>query len=85
MSKRQSKFSGLAGVLREKSGKGEVEKKKLPKSQDKETYAQTTVYLHRTEVYNPLQTELAAARLEYSQLVEDLLKAWLKRRKRPEA
>ena len=85
MSERKSKFAGLAGALRDKAGKGEPEKKKLAKSQDKENYAQTTVYLHRTEVYNPLQAELAAARVEYSQLVEDLLKAWLKKRKRPEA
>jgi hypothetical protein len=84
LSDRKSKFAGLAGALREKSGKAEPPQKKLPKSQDKEHYAQTTVYLNR-EVYNPLQAELAAARLEYSQLVEDLLRAWLKKRKRPEA
>ncbi|HEX8503700.1 MAG TPA: hypothetical protein VF659_24155 [Pyrinomonadaceae bacterium] len=81
----KSKFGALAGALREKSGKPEEQAKKRPKSQDKETYAQTTVYLHRAEVYNPLQAALAESRLEYSQLVEDLLKSWLKRRKRPEA
>jgi hypothetical protein len=80
----KSKFAGLAGALREKSGKADEQKKKLPKSQDKETYAQTTVYLHRADVYNPLQLVLATERLEYSQLVEDLLKAWLKKKKRPE-
>lgn len=81
----KSKFAGLAGALREKSGKPDAEKKKLAKSQDRDNYAQTTVYLNRAEVYNPLQAALAESRLEYSQLVEDLLKAWLKKRKRPEA
>lgn len=80
----KSKFGALAGALAQRSGK-QAEEKKKPKSQDKETYAQTTVYLHRADCYNPLQAALAESRLEYSQLVEDLLKAWLKKRKRPEA
>jgi len=71
---RKSRFAGLAGVLPKK---GEQSQKKIAKSQDKETYAQTTVYLHRTKVYEPLQSALAKRRLEYSQLVEDLLAQWL--------
>jgi len=77
MTDRKSKFAGLAGALRDKSGKGPAAPKKIAKSQDKETYAQTTVYLHRTNVYNPLQSALASKRIEYSQLVEDLLADWL--------
>jgi len=78
---RPSKFAGLAGALKEKAGKGtDVPKKKLAKSQDKENYKQTTAYIH-TSVYNPLQTALAEAKTEYSQLVEDLLQEWLKGRK----
>jgi hypothetical protein len=78
---RQSKFAGLAATLRDKSGKGTAASpKKVAKSQDKENYKQTTVYIH-TSVYNPLQTALAEAKLEYSQLVEDLLRDWLKERK----
>lgn len=73
---RRSRFEGLAGVLKPKEG---APAKKLPKSKDKENYRQTTVYVHR-DVYDPLQAELARARLEYSQLVEDLLAAWLKKR-----
>lgn len=75
----RSKFAGLAGVL-PKKGESPAPKKKA-KSQDKETYAQTTVYLHRKEVYEPLQSALASERVEYSQLVEDLLRGWLKKRK----
>jgi hypothetical protein len=78
VSDRKSKFSGLAGALREKSGRGLAAPKKIAKSQDKENYAQTTVYLHRTKVYEPLQSALARKRIEYSQLVEDLLADWLK-------
>jgi len=40
---------------------------------------QTTAYIH-TSVYNPLQTALAEAKVEYSQLVEDLLREWLRGR-----
>lgn len=76
---RPSKFAGLAGALKGKAG-GASAAKKLAKSQDKENYKQTTVYIH-TSVYNPLQTALAEAKLEYSQLVEDLLRDWLKERK----
>jgi hypothetical protein len=78
---RPSKFAGLAGALKEKTGKGtDVPKKKLAKSQDKDNYKQTTAYIH-TSVYNPLQTALAEAKTEYSQLIEDLLQEWLKGRK----
>lgn len=77
---RPSKFAGLAGALKGKAGGGAPARKKLAKSQDKERYKQTTIYLH-TSVYNPLQTALAEAKLEYSQLVEDLLRDWLKGRK----
>lgn len=79
---RPSKFAGLAGALKEKSGKGaDAPGRKPAKSQDKASYAQTTVYLHR-DVHTPLQSALAAEQLEYSQLVEDLLRAWLQK-KRP--
>jgi hypothetical protein len=74
---RKSKFAGLAGALREKSGKGAQEPKKIAKSQDKKNYAQTTVYLRREDVYIPLQSALTKNQLEYSQLVEDLLREWL--------
>jgi hypothetical protein len=76
----KSRFAGLAGALK---SKGAETKKKVAKSQDKENYKQTTAYIH-TSVYNPLQTALAEAKTEYSQLVEDLLKEWLKGRKRPD-
>jgi hypothetical protein len=75
----KSRFSGLAGVLKNKGNA--TEKKKVAKSQDKEHYAQTTVYLSR-DMYGDLQKELADAKLEYSQLVEDQLREWLKKRKR---
>lgn len=77
---RPSKFAGLAGALKGKAGGSASAAKKLAKSQDKENYKQTTAYIH-TSVYNPLQTALAEAKLEYSQLVEDLLCDWLKERK----
>lgn len=77
----RSKFAGLAGALKEKAGKGDAATpRRLAKSQDKANYKQTTAYIHTT-VYNPLQTALAEAKTEYSQLVEDLLKAWLKGRR----
>lgn len=77
---RRSKFAGLAGALKERAGTPAPVKKKLAKSQDKENYKQTTAYIH-TSVYNPLQTALAEAKTEYSQLVEDLLKQWLESHK----
>jgi hypothetical protein len=77
---RKSKFAGLAGALKDRATAPAPEKRKVAKSQDKEAYAQTTVYLHRQEVYVPLQSALSAAQLEYSQLVEDLLREWLKAR-----
>ena len=76
----RSKFADLAGALKQKAGTSAPAKKKLAKSQDKENYKQTTAYIH-TSVYNPLQTALAEAKVEYSQLVEDLLREWLKGRK----
>ena len=77
----RSKFAGLGKALKERRGADSGgEPKKRAKSQDKETYAQTTVYLHRRDVYDPLQSALSSARLEYSQLVEDLLREWLKKR-----
>lgn len=77
---RPSKFAGLAGALKGKAGGSTPTAKKVAKSQDKENYKQTTAYIH-TSVYNPLQTALAEAKVEYSQLVEDLLRDWLKERK----
>jgi hypothetical protein len=76
----KSKFAGLAGALKGRTEGGATAAKKKPKSQDKENYKQTTAYIH-TSVYNPLQTALAEAKQEYSQLVEDLLQEWLKGRK----
>jgi hypothetical protein len=78
---RKSRFSGLAAALKNKDEAQTPEKKKVAKSQDKENYAQTTVYLHRQGVYVPLQSALSAEQLEYSQLVENLLREWLKERK----
>lgn len=77
---KQSKFAGLAGALKERAGTPVPTKKKVAKSQDKENYKQTTAYIHK-DVYNPLQTALAEAKTEYSQLIEDLLKVWLEKRK----
>lgn len=76
----RSKFADMAGALKQKTGTSVPAKKKLAKSQDKENYKQTTAYIH-TLVYNPLQTALAEAKVEYSQLIEDLLREWLKNRK----
>jgi hypothetical protein len=73
----KSRYSALGEEFKARKGKGAAPTKKVAKSQDKETYAQTTVYLHRTKVYEPLQSALAKKRLEYSQLVEDLLADWL--------
>jgi hypothetical protein len=78
----KSKFSGVFASLKERQKQGGEEKpKKITKSKNPD-YAQTTVYLHRESVHTPLQSALAAERLEYSQLVEDLLKEWLRERKR---
>lgn len=82
MTERKSRFTGLAAALNRKDESQAKEKKKVAKSQDKENYAQTTVYLARKGIYDPLQSALAEERLEYSQLVEDLLKDWLAKRKR---
>jgi hypothetical protein len=76
----KSRFSGLAGVLKPKGETKPEAKKKAAKSQDKDNYAQTTVYLAR-DMYGDLQKELTDGKLEYSQLVEDLLRGWLKGRK----
>lgn len=81
---RRSRFAGLGAVLNKpKEGAQAEAKRKVAKSQDKENYAQTTVYLAR-DMYGDLQKELTDGKLEYSQLVEDLLRDWLKRRKRPD-
>ncbi len=79
----KSKFGPLGAALKEKRGTPTSAKPtKVTKSRNPD-YAQTTVYLHRESVHTPLQSELAAARLEYSQLVEDLLRDWLRSRKHP--
>ncbi len=83
MSQRRSRFAGLGAVLKTKDGAMPEAKKKIAKSQDKDNYVQTTVYLAR-DMYGDLQKELTDGKLEYSQLVEDLLREWLKRRKRPD-
>lgn len=77
----RSRFAGLAAALPKKGEAEPTATKKRAKSQDKENYAQTTVYLQRKDVYEPLQSALASERVEYSQLVEDLLHGWLKKRK----
>ena len=79
----KSKFGALGAAFKERKGAAASPAKaeRVVKSRDKETYAQTTVYLHRQEVYAPLQAALAKEKLEYSQLVEDLLREWLKGRK----
>lgn len=78
---RKSRFAGLADALKEKAKpQASPGKSKLAKSKDKANYAQTTVYLHRKRVHTPLQSALAEAQLEYSQLVEDLLSEWLDKR-----
>jgi hypothetical protein len=79
----KSRFSGLASVLKSKGAPPSREKKKVAKSQDKEHYAQTTVYLSR-DIYGDLQKALTDEKREYSQLVEDLLRDWLKVYKRPD-
>jgi hypothetical protein len=65
-------------VLKEKAGKP-AESTRVAKSKDKDNYAQTTVYLART-MYGDLQKALTDEKLEYSQLVEDLLRDWLAQR-----
>ena len=78
----KSRYGALGAALKEKKGVSkETPAQKVTKSKNPD-YAQTTVYLHRKEVYVPLQSALTAERLEYSQLVEDLLREWLKNRKR---
>jgi hypothetical protein len=76
-----SRYAGLGRALREKRGSDAdgAPARRLAKSQDKANYKQTTAYIH-TSVYNPLQTALAEAKTEYSQLVEDLLRGWLEGR-----
>jgi hypothetical protein len=73
----KSRYARLAGALNRKSPE---KQRKLAKSQDKDNYAQTTVYLAR-DMYGDLQKELTDGKLEYSQLVEDQLRDWLKRRR----
>ncbi len=80
---RKSRFTGLAAALTRKDESGANEKKKIAKSQDKENYAQTTVYLAR-DMYGDLQKALTDDKQEYSQLVENLLRDWLEKRKRPD-
>lgn len=75
---RKSRFAGLAGVLKERGTPKPDESKKVAKSKDKDNYAQTTVYLHRS-MYGDLQKALTDEKQEYSQLVEDLLREWLER------
>jgi hypothetical protein len=81
----KSKFGALGAALKEKRdvGPGSEKQKKVTKSKNPD-YAQTTVYLHRKGIHTPLQSALADERLEYSQLVEDLLREWLRTRKRPD-
>jgi hypothetical protein len=79
----KSKFSALAGALKEKGKPQPVEGKKLAKSKDRDHFAQTTVYLAR-DMYGDLQKALTDDKQEYSQLVEDLLRKWLESRKRPD-
>jgi hypothetical protein len=74
----KSRFSGLADVLKKPKPS---EEKKVAKSKDRDHYAQTTVYLAR-DMYGDLQKALTDEKREYSQLVEDLLREWLKNRKR---
>lgn len=79
----KSRFGQLGAVLKEKkSFNDEPAEKKVTKSRNP-NYAQTTVYLQRRDVYVPLQSALTDERIEYSQLVENLLREWLKSRKRP--
>jgi hypothetical protein len=80
----KSRFGALGAALKERKGSGDVSSAKKPTKSKNPDYAQTTVYLHREKVYVPLQSELSAERLEYSQLVENLLREWLKNRKRPD-
>ncbi len=80
----KSRFGALGAALKERKGSGDKSAAKKPAKSSNSDYAQTTVYLHREDVYVPLQSELSADRLEYSQLVENLLRAWLKTRKRPD-
>jgi len=76
----RSKFGALSAALKSRKDPEATEKpKKVIKSGNRD-YAQTTVYLHRQEVYVPLQSALSAEQLEYSQLVENLLREWLKKR-----
>jgi hypothetical protein len=78
----KSRFGALGAALKERKGSGSESPAKKPAKSKNPDYAQTTVYLHREEVYVPLQSKLSAERLEYSQLVENLLREWLKNRKR---
>jgi hypothetical protein len=79
---RKSRFAGLAAALRKDDEAHAAEsKKKIAKSQDKENYAQTTVYLAR-DMYGDLQKALTDDKQEYSQLVENLLREWFEKRKR---
>jgi len=77
----RSKFGALSEALKSRKDTETTAKpKKIIKSGNPD-YAQTTVYLHRQEVYVPLQSALSAEKIEYSQLVENLLREWLKERK----
>jgi hypothetical protein len=77
----KSRYAALAGALKEKGQPKATGEKKVAKSKDREGYAQTTVYLAR-DMYGDLQKAITDEKREYSQLVEDLLREWLKSRKR---
>ncbi len=80
----KSRFSSLGAALKERKGSGDASPAKKPaKSKDRDNYAQTTVYLAR-DMYGDLQKALTDGKQEYSQLVENLLREWLKNRKRPD-
>ncbi len=76
----KSRYGALGAVLNKKKGGEESSAKKVAKSRNPD-YAQTTVYLSR-DMYGDLQKSLTDEKREYSQLVEDLLRGWLEKRKR---
>ncbi len=80
----KSRFAGLAGALKDKGKPSDAAPgRKLAKSKDKANYVQTTAYVAKP-LHTELQGALAHAGMEYSQLVEDLLREWMKRFKRPD-
>jgi len=81
---RQSRFNTLAASFKQRKGEvGPAREKKIAKSQDKDNYAKTTVYLSR-DIYGDLQKALTDEKQEYSQLAEDLIREWLEKRRRPD-